>query len=241
MVRSDPIKKPTNDHHRARHLRCAQTLKDAGFPPKQAEATAQVLGDALADVATKEGLDRHATMQKADLKAAVDRLEGKLDDAALASTRRSTTRRAPGSPTSRPQSTASKPRSTTRRAPGKAELKAAVELIETKFDAVNQRLHSMETSTQKQFASVQEQLGSFRDQFRHQARVTYILLGIIAGLAFGDLVVPYLPSGKTPTAPPAAAESPTALPAIHSIPPRSSTEAEALDNPAKTPPPSSTP
>ncbi len=48
-------------------LRCAQTLKDAGFAPKQAEATAQVLGDALADVATKEDLDRHTAMQKADL------------------------------------------------------------------------------------------------------------------------------------------------------------------------------
>ena len=48
-------------------LRCAQTLKDAGFAPKQAEATAQVLGDALADVATKEDLDRHTAVQKADL------------------------------------------------------------------------------------------------------------------------------------------------------------------------------
>ena len=141
-------------------LRCAQTLKDAGFPTKQAEATAQVLGDALADVATKEDLDRQTAMQKDDLEAAVDRLE-------------------------------------------------------TKIDAVNQRVHSMETSTQKQFASVQEQLGSFRDQFRHQARVTYILLAIIAGLAFGDLVAPYLPSGKTPTAPPATAESPTPVPDVH--------------------------
>ena len=103
---------------------------------------------------------------------------------------------------------------------------------------MNQRVHSMETSTQKQFASVQEQLGSFRDQFRHQARVTYILLGIIAGLAFGDLVVPYLPSGKTPTAPPTAAESLTAVPDVHSIPARTSTEAEPPANPAETPPPS---
>ncbi len=155
-------------------LRCAQTLKDAGFAPKQAEATAQVLGDALADVATKDDLDRHTAVQKEDL----DR------HAAMQ----------------------------------KADLEAAVELIETKFDAVNQRFHSMETSIQTQFASVQEQLGSFRDQFRHQARVTYILLGIIAGVAFGDLVAPYLPLGKTPTAPPAAAESPTAVPDAHSIP-----------------------
>ncbi len=57
-------------------LRCAQTLKDAGFTPKQAEATAQVLGDALADVATKEDLDRQTAMQKADF----ERLEAKIDD-----------------------------------------------------------------------------------------------------------------------------------------------------------------
>ena len=78
-------------------LRCAQTLQTAGFTPEQAEATAQVLGDALADVATKTDLDRNAAMQKADLdrnaamqkadldryaamqKADVDRLEAKLD------------------------------------------------------------------------------------------------------------------------------------------------------------------
>ncbi len=34
-------------------LRCAQTLKAAGFRDEQAEAMAQVLGDALADVVTK--------------------------------------------------------------------------------------------------------------------------------------------------------------------------------------------
>ena len=222
-------------------LRCAQTLKDAGFPAKQAEAAAQVLGDALADVATKEGLDRHAAMQKADLKAAVDRLEGKLDDAVAGLNTKIDNATSAGKPDFKTAVDRLETKIDNATSTGKAELKAAVELIETKFDAVNQRLHSMEASTQKQFASVQEQLGSFRDQFRHQARVTYILLGIIAGLAFGDLVAPYLPSGKTPTAPPAAAESPTALPAVQSIPPRTSTEAEPLGNPAKTPPPSSTP
>ena len=45
-------------------LRCAQTLKTAGFTPEQAEATARVLGDALSDVATK---------------ADVNRLEAKID------------------------------------------------------------------------------------------------------------------------------------------------------------------
>ncbi|MDE0007465.1 MAG: hypothetical protein OXS50_04220, partial [Gammaproteobacteria bacterium] len=127
--------------------------------------------------------------------ADLDRLEAKLDDAVT------------GLNTKIDNATSA----------GKSDLEAAVDRLETKIDAVNQRVHSMETSTQKQFASIQEQLRSFRDQFRHQARVTYILLGIIAGLAFGDLVAPYLPSGKTPTAPPAA-ESPTALPNVHSIP-----------------------
>ena len=38
-------------------LRCARTLQTAGFPPAQAEAMAQVLADALSDVATKADLD----------------------------------------------------------------------------------------------------------------------------------------------------------------------------------------
>ena len=37
-------------------LRCAQTLEAAGVPQPQAEGIAQVLGDALADVATKDDL-----------------------------------------------------------------------------------------------------------------------------------------------------------------------------------------
>ena len=37
-------------------LRCAQTLEAAGFPQPQAEGVAQVLGDALAEVATKGDL-----------------------------------------------------------------------------------------------------------------------------------------------------------------------------------------
>ena len=37
-------------------LRCARTLQAAGFSQKQAEGTAQVLGEALTDVATKEDL-----------------------------------------------------------------------------------------------------------------------------------------------------------------------------------------
>ena len=51
-------------------LRCAQTLKAAGFTQQQAEGTAQVLGDALAGVATKEDLD--AT--KKDLENAIAQL-----------------------------------------------------------------------------------------------------------------------------------------------------------------------
>ena len=37
-------------------LRCAQSLKEAGFTQQQADGTARVLGDALAGVATKEDL-----------------------------------------------------------------------------------------------------------------------------------------------------------------------------------------
>ena len=67
-------------------LRCAQTLKSAGFPPEQAEATAQVLGDALADVATKADVDRLESKLddaisgvKSELKAEIHRVDTKLD------------------------------------------------------------------------------------------------------------------------------------------------------------------
>ena len=56
-------------------LRTAQTLKTAGFPPAQAEATAQVLGDALADVATKSDLD--GLESRVDAK--FDALNGKIN------------------------------------------------------------------------------------------------------------------------------------------------------------------
>ena len=59
-------------------LRCAQTLKTAGFPQEQADAMAQVLGDALTDVATKTQLDGHAAMQKADLENAITGLRSEL-------------------------------------------------------------------------------------------------------------------------------------------------------------------
>ncbi|MXY53690.1 MAG: hypothetical protein F4Y86_14360 [Gammaproteobacteria bacterium] len=205
-------------------LRCAQTLKTAGFTQEQAEATAQVLGDALSDVATKADVDRLeakiddvASTATTNLDQAVAGLEAKIDQAV---------------------STAS-----TNLDHAVAGLEAKIDSLdhkfETKFDAVNQRLDSMETSTQKQFASVQEQLGSFRDQFRHQARVTYILLGIIAGLVFGSLVAPYLPWDRTPAATPAAAESPAAAPEAHSPPAQTGAEGEPLVNPAEPPPPSS--
>ena len=50
-------------------LRCAQTLKTAGFTDEQADAMAQVLGDALADVVTKKDLDDAITGVEARLKA----------------------------------------------------------------------------------------------------------------------------------------------------------------------------
>lgn len=48
-------------------LRCARTLQTAGFSQKQSEATAQVLGEALTDVATKEDIDTTRQSLKADI------------------------------------------------------------------------------------------------------------------------------------------------------------------------------
>ena len=53
-------------------LRCAQSLKEAGFTQQQADGTARVLGDALAGVATKE--DLAATKKDLDIRfQALDR------------------------------------------------------------------------------------------------------------------------------------------------------------------------
>ena len=62
-------------------LRCAQTLKTAGFREEQAEAMAQVLGDALADVATKADLDNAIGGLKTELKADIAQLDAKIDNA----------------------------------------------------------------------------------------------------------------------------------------------------------------
>ena len=48
-------------------LRCAQTLEAAGVPQPQAEGIAQVLGDALADIATKDDLAANAAATRKDL------------------------------------------------------------------------------------------------------------------------------------------------------------------------------
>ena len=48
-------------------LRCAQNLKNAGFTEKQADATAHVLADALADVVTKKDLDEAINGLKAEI------------------------------------------------------------------------------------------------------------------------------------------------------------------------------
>lgn len=60
-------------------LRCAQTLKAAGFPDEQADATAQLLGDALADVATKEDLDEAIDRLKAEIAHGDDSLRAEMN------------------------------------------------------------------------------------------------------------------------------------------------------------------
>ena len=166
-------------------LRCAQTLRSAGFPEEQAEAMAQVLGDALTDVATKSDLDRLET-----------RLEEKIDSAVGAV---------------------------------KVELKADIAQLNNKLDSVNQRFDSFETSTQRQFEGVQRQLGSFADQLKFQARVTYAIGGVLIALVLGSLVAPHLSWGAPTTTLPIPTGSPTAE--IHPAPAQTGSE-------APTPPPS---
>jgi len=169
-------------------LRCAQTLKDAGFAPKQAEATAQVLGDALADVATKADverletklddavgtgktdLDRHTAMQETALerhaashKADFERLEAKLDDA-VSSGRSDLESHA---------------------ATHKAALDNAVAGLNAKIDAVEQKLETkIDAVEQKLGEKIDGRFNTLNRNIIVLNGLVFVMLGAVLAFAF---------------------------------------------------------
>ena len=194
-------------------LRCAQTLRTAGFPEEQAEAMAQVLGDALTDVATKTDLDDLETRLNTKIDNAVETLDAKIDN--RFETLDAKIDNAFGTLD--------------------AKIDKDVGILDAKLVAVNQRLNSLETSMQNQFVTVQKQIESLSDQFKHHTRVTYGMMGILMALmtlVIGSLLAPNLHWGTPTTTPP---NPPTAE--AHSPPPQTNTEAQPLVAPTETPTP----
>ena len=211
-------------------LRCAQTLKDAGFAPKQAEATAQVLGDALADVATKEDLDRHTAMQKADLgrhtamqkaaldrhtamqkaaldrleakqRADLDRLEAKLDDAVAGlNTKIDNARSA-----------------------GKSDLQATADRLDSKIDTVEQNLGE----------KIEGKFNTLNRNIIVLNGLVFVMLAAILAFGFNAMTPPSAWSGE----PQASVRSPADSPATQARPAPS----EPLPEPQPSKPPASSP
>ena len=183
-------------------LRTAQTLKTAGFPPEQAEATARVLGDALADVATKSDVDNAVAGLKLELNAEIARVDAKLD--------------------AMDQKFETKFDGVNQRLDSmEASTQRQFDGVQKQFDGVQKQFDGV----QRQLDGLQNQLVSFADHSKFHTRVTYGILAIIVGLLLASLVAPYISWGDqaaaTPTESPApAAEEPSAEPqAVPELPP----------------------
>ena len=207
-------------------LRCAQTLRTAGFPEEQAEAMAQVLGDALTDVATKTDLDNAIGGLKTELKADIAQLDTKID---ALETKIVTTTSALD----------------TKIVTTAGALDAKIGALETKIVTVTGGLETkivtvtggLETKIVTVTGGLETKIGSLSDQLKHHIRVTYAVGGILVTLLLGNLVAPHLSWGAPATAPPNSTESPAAE--DNSVPAQTSTEAQTLVKPteAPTPPP----
>ena len=176
-------------------LRTAQTLKTAGFPPEQAEATAQVLGDALADVATKADLDSLEARVDAKLDSMEQKFETKFEamDQKLEAMEQKFETKFDG-------------------------MQRQFDGVQNQFDGVQKQFDGV----QRQLDGLQNQLETLTDHFKLHARVSYAILGIIVTLLLGSLVAPYLswsdPAAATPT------ESPAATAEEHSAEPQAAPE-----------------
>ena len=161
-------------------LRCAQTLKAAGVPDAQAEATAQFLGDALADVATKE--DLNAT--KKDLDDAIKGLEAKIGhvDESLRAEMNA------GFAALRAEMDA-------RFASVRTDMNAGFATLNAKYDILETKLEERSEAT--------------ANQFKHLTRLIYIMLVAMLALIFESSVGPLLTWGNAPTPTTTEATTPT--------------------------------
>ena len=188
-------------------LRTAQTLKTAGFPPEQAEATARVLGDALADVATKADLDDAVASVKSELNTEIARVDAKLDamDEKFETKLDAMDQKFEARFDAMDQKFEAKFDAMDQKSEAKFDgVQAQFNGVQAQFDGVQRQLDGV----QRQLDGLQNQLVSLADSFKLHIRVTYGLLGIILALLLARLVAPYIswsdPAAVTPTEAPEA-------------------------------------
>ncbi len=206
-------------------LRCARTLQTAGFPPAQAEAMAQVLADALSDVATKADLDNAVGSLKSSIAHLDSKFETKLESAV-------------GSLESSIAQLDSKFETKLESAVG--SLESSIAHLDSKFETklesavggLESRIAQLDDKLESAVAHLDQKFDFLRDEIKNQARLTLIILSAIVTLFLGAIVALSFPWGAPATAPPQAAEFTIPTPDAQAAP---------QPKPPGAPPPSSQP
>ena len=189
-------------------LRTAQTLKTAGFTPEQAEATAQVLGDALSDVATKADVNR----LEAKIDAKFDAMDQKFGAKFEAMNAKFEAM--------------------------DQKFEAMDQKFETKFEAMNEKFETkfeaMQSTTQEKFDRVDKGLNDLDRNVKIFLGLVSVLLVAVLGF-FGAVATPYL-LRDGPEALPNTPQSAAAAQA-HTAPPEPLAEARPATTPTPPRPP----
>ena len=158
-------------------LRCAQTLKAAGFTPQQAEASAQVLGEALADVATKADVDR----LEAKLDGAVSSAKSDLDNA-LSGAKSDLDNALSGAKSDLDNAVSS----------AKLELKSEIAQLEAKVDAMDQKFEAKLDAMEQRLD--EKIVGKF-DSLSGKINVLIGFVGVMLTAVFGFAFFAMAPNG----------------------------------------------
>ena len=196
-------------------LRCAQTLKTAGFTPEQAEATAQVLGDALSDVATKADVNR----LEAKIDAKFDAMDQKFG--------------------AKFEAMNAKFEAMDQKFEAMDQkFEAMDQKFETKFEAMNEKFETkfeaMQSTTQEKFDRVDKSLNDLDRNVKIFLGLVSVLLVAVLGF-FGAVATPYL-LRDGPEALPNTPQSAAAAQA-HTAPPEPLAEARPATTPTPPHPP----
>ena len=183
-------------------LRCAQTLKAAGFRDEQAEAMAHILSDSLADVVTKADLDNAIAGAKSELKAAFkteiarqdakfdakfDRMEQKFDARFGTVEQRFDTRLGATEQTF------------------DAKLDHTVALLKGDIAKLHERIDRLEGRLNERIDGVEGRLNERIDGLEGKltviASINIVMLAAMFAFVFGAIVAPNLSWGEPPAPP----------------------------------------